>query len=71
MFDYCCCYLTPKNRHKIIKLYNIANSFYRKKLDIVNVFNLLLLIEKKLLKKNSEFVYSFNEELDNTFSPKK
>ena len=71
MFDYCCCYLTPKNRHKIIKLYNIANSFYRKKLDVVNVFNLLLLIEKKLLKKNSEFVYSFNEELDNTFSPKK
>ena len=71
MFDYCCCYLTPKNRHKIIKLYNIANSFYRKKLDVVNVFNLLLLIEKKLLKKNNEFVYSFNEELDNTFSPKK
>ena len=71
MFDYCCCYVVPKDRYKIIKLYNIANSFYRKKLDIVNVFNLLLLIEKKLLKKNSEFVYSFNEELDNTFSPKK
>ena len=71
MFDYCCCHLIHEKRHKIIELYNIANSFYRKKLDVVNVFNLLLLTEKNLMKNNNEFVYSINEELDNTFVPKK
>ena len=71
MFDYCCCHLVYKKRHKIIELYNITNSFYRKKLDVVNVFNLLLLIEKNLLKNNSEFVHTINEELENTFGPKK
>lgn len=71
MFDYCCCHLIHEKRHKIIELYNIANSFYRKKLDVINVFNLLLLTEKNLVKNNNEFVYSINEELDNTFAPKK
>ena len=71
MFDYCCCHLIHEKRHKIIELYNIVNSFYRKKLDVVNVFNLLLLTEKNLMKNNNEFVYSINEELDNTFAPKK
>ena len=71
MFDYCCCHLVYEKRHKIIELYNITNSFYRKKLDVVNVFNLLLLIEKNLLKNNSEFVHTINEELENTFGPKK
>ena len=64
MFDYCCCHLIHEKRHKIIELYNIANSFYRKKLDVINVFNLLLLTEKNLMKNNNEFVYSINEELD-------
>ena len=71
MFDYCCCHLVYEKRHKIIELYNLTNSFYRKKLDVVNVFNLLLLIEKNLLKNNSEFVHTINEELENTFGPKK
>ena len=71
MFDYCCCHLVYEKRHKIIELYNITNSFFRKKLDVVNVFNLLLLIEKNLLKNNSEFVHTINEELENTFGPKK
>ena len=71
MFDYCCCHLVYEKRHKIIELFNITNSFYRKKLDVVNVFNLLLLIEKNLLKNNSEFVHTINEELENTFEPKK
>ena len=71
MFDYCCCHLVYEKRHKIIELFNITNSFYRKKLDVVNVFNLLLLIEKNLLKNNSEFVHTINEELENTFGPKK
>ncbi len=71
MFDYCCCHLVYEKRHKIIELYNITNSFYRKKLDVVNVFNLLLLIEKNLLKNNSEFVNNINEEVEKTFGPKK
>ena len=71
MLDYCCCHLVYEKRHKIIELYNITNSFFRKKLDVVNVFNLLLLIEKNLLKNNSEFVHTINEELENTFEPKK
>ena len=71
MFDYCCCHLVYEKRHKIIELFNITNTFYRKKLDVVNVFNLLLLIEKNLLKNNSEFVHTINEELENTFGPKK
>ena len=71
MFDYCCCHLVYEKRRKIIELFNITNSFYRKKLDVVNVFNLLLLIEKNLLKNNSEFVHTINEELENTFGPKK
>ena len=71
MFDYCCCHLVYGKRHKIIELYNITNSFYRKKLDVVNVFNLLLLTERNLLKSTNEFVYSINEELENTFGLKK
>ena len=70
MFDYCCCHLVYEKRHKIIELYNITNLFLRKKLDDVNVFNLLLLIEKNLLRNTNEFVYSMNEELENTFNPK-
>ena len=70
MFDYCCCHLVYEKRHKIIELFNITNLFLRKKLDVVNVFNLLLLIEKNLLRNTNEFVYSMNEELENTFNPK-
>jgi hypothetical protein len=66
IFDYCCCYLISEKHQRYIELYNISNSFYRKKLDVVNVFNILLLIEKVLLKNNYEFVYSFKEEIENS-----
>lgn len=62
IIDYCCCNLIRKNREKNIYLFNISNSFFRKKLDVVNVFNLLLLIEKNLLKKNFEFNHTIDEE---------
>ena len=44
IFDFLC---TRKNskKYKYIKLYNKGNSFYRKKMDIVNVFIILTLIE--------------------------
>lgn len=49
IFDYLC---TRKNSKKYqqIKLYNKGNSFYRKKIDIVNVFIILSLIEDFLKK---------------------
>ena len=71
MLDYCCCHLFQHKRERYIQLYNTANSFYRKKLDVVNVFNLLLLTEKILLKNNFEYVYSINEEFDTTIFQKK
>ena len=70
MFDYCCCHLMQHKRGKYIQLYNTTNSFYRKKLDIVNVFNILLLAEKILLRDNYEYVYSLNEDFDITNSKK-
>ena len=57
-------------RGKYIQLYNTTNSFYRKKLDVVNVFNILLLAEKILLRDNYEYVYSLNEDFDITNSKK-
>ena len=66
IFDYCSCYLISEKHQRYIELYNISNSFYRKKLDVVNVFNILLLIEKVLLKNNYEYVYSFKEEIENS-----
>ena len=70
MFDYCCCHLMQHKRGKYIQLYNTTNSFYRKKLDVVNVFNILLLTEKILLKDNFEYVYSLNEDFDITYAKK-
>ena len=70
MLDYCCCHLFRHKKDRYIQLYNQANSFYRKKLDVVNVFNLLLLVEKSLLKNNYEYVYSLNDEFDTTYQKK-
>ena len=64
MLDYCCCHLSRNKRGNNIQLYNRANSFYRKKFDVVNVFNLLLLIEKIFIRNNLEYIYSLNEDLD-------
>ena len=60
MLDYCCCNLLQHKKNRDIEIYNLANSFYRKKLDVVHVFNLLLFTEKHLLKNNSEYIYSLN-----------
>lgn len=71
IFDYCCCYLIKRKRHRNIELFNIANSFYRKKFDVVNAFNLLLLAEKILLKNNNELLQTLNEEIENFYYQKK
>ena len=68
MLDYCCCHLIQQKRGKYIQLYNTANSFYRKKLDVVNAFNLMLLTERILFRNNYEYVYSINEDFDISYS---
>ena len=70
IFDYCCCYLIQRKRHRNIELFNMANSFYRKKFDVVNAFNLLLLSEKILLRNNYEYFQSLNEEIENCYQKK-
>ena len=49
IFDYFCIRKASK-RYKYIKLYNIGNRYYRKKIDIVNVFSLLSFLEEYLKK---------------------
>ena len=70
IFDYCCCYLIKRKRHRNIELFNMANFFYRKKLDVVNAFNLLLLSEKIFLRKNYEYFQTLNEEIENCYQKK-
>ena len=45
-------------KKKEFNLYKLGNSFYRKRMDIVHVFTLLLITEKVLLKSHSEQIYS-------------
>ena len=49
IFDYLCPRKNSK-QYKNIKLFNRGNSFYRKKLDIVNVFTLLTILEDSIKK---------------------
>ena len=49
IFDYLCPRKNSK-KYKNIKLFNRGNSFYRKKLDIVNVFTLLTILEDSIKK---------------------
>ena len=70
IIDYCCCYLIQHKKGRYIQLYNDANSLFRKKLDVVYVFNLLILTEKILIRNNYEYVYSLNEDLDICYQKK-
>ena len=49
IFSYFFCIKNP-NVYKNIELYNLGNSFYRKKMDIVQVFSLLSIIEDYIKK---------------------
>ena len=48
LFDYYCL-RKLSSRKKEIELFNKGSSLYRRRMDIINVFTLLLLTEKKLL----------------------
>ena len=59
-FDILCCDLIPRKKRRNIAIFNLIDSFYRKKLDVVHAFNLLLFTEKHLLKNNYDYIYSLN-----------
>ena len=63
LFDYFC----PgknKNKRRMVGLYNLANDFYRKRMDIVLVFSHLLLTEKFLLKNSYKYNYYLCREIE-------
>ncbi len=45
------CYTKKSKKYKLIKLYDKANSFYRKRMDIAYVFTLLSVLENFIKKK--------------------
>ena len=59
-FDILCCDLIPRKKRRNIAIFNLIDSFYRKKLDVVHAFNLLLFTEKHLLKNNYDYIYTLN-----------
>ena len=64
LFDYIC----RRKNHKIkqsIELYNLGIGFYRKIMDIIHVFVLLLITEKVLFKNNKQQIYYYLK--DNNF----
>ena len=57
---YCCGNICKKKKH--IELFDIGVSLYRKRMDIINVFTILLLTEKILLKIERRKITQFNNE---------
>ena len=57
---YCCGNICKKKKH--IELFDIGVSLYRKRMDIINVFTILLLTEKILLKIERQKITQFNNE---------
>jgi len=51
LFDYFCT-CGDKKKKRMIKLYLFANAFYRRRMDIVNIFTHLILTENILIKNN-------------------
>ena len=50
-FQYCCCKKNNKKR-KQIDSFNLGRAFYRKKMDLIHYFTVLLIIEKMILRNN-------------------
>jgi hypothetical protein len=48
------CHKHNAKKKKNIELFRLGDSFYRKRMDIVHVFTLLIVIEKSLIKKNDK-----------------
>ena len=59
-FDIFC----SNRQSKKYKLFNLGNSFYKKKIDIVHVFTIISIIEKIILNHNSKTILSLYEEIE-------
>ena len=59
LFDYIFCRKNEK-KNKLIKLYNLSKTYYKKKMDIVYVFTLLCILEENLSKIINQNIY-FND----------
>ena len=57
LFDFIC-HAKSADKKKEFNLYKLGNSFYKKRMDIVHVFTLLLITEKVLLKSYSKQIHS-------------
>ena len=68
LFEYYCL-RKLSSKKKEIELFNKGSSLYRKRMDIINVFTLLLLIEKKLLN-NEQKRNNKVKEMEFPISPK-
>ena len=60
---YCFGKICKKKIH--IELFNLGKSLYKKRMDIINVFTILLLSEKIMLKIERQNILNLNEELEN------
>jgi hypothetical protein len=57
---YCCGSICRKKKH--IELFDIGVSLYRRRMDIINVFTILLLTEKTLLKNEKQKKITINKD---------
>ena len=69
IFDYVC-HKKNDEKNKHFQLYKLGNSFYRKRMDIVHVFTLLLITEKVLLKSYGKQIYSLYKDNDLLYNRK-
>ena len=69
IFDYVC-HKKNAEKNKHVQLYKLGNSFYRKRMDIVHVFTLLLITEKVLLKSYGKQIYSLYKDNDLLYNRK-
>ena len=64
------CHSKKDEKDKQFQLYKLGNSFYRKRMDIVHVFTLLLITEKVLLKSYGKQIYSLCKDNDFLYNKK-
>jgi len=57
LFDYIFCRKNEK-MNKLIKLYNLSEIYYKKKMDIVHIFTLLCILEKNFSKIINQNIYN-------------
>ena len=57
LFDYIFCRKNEK-MNKLIKLYNLSEIYYKKKMDIVHIFTLLCILEKNFSKIINRNIYN-------------